>query len=87
MPLIDFGHPHDTRIGERHRSVPIFLMQLAQGGDVLVDVECDHERTIFEKPEQCIMRPGETREQIAFRAVDDDDTSDNSLRNCGGVRP
>jgi hypothetical protein len=23
--LIDFGHPNDTRIGERHRSVPIFL--------------------------------------------------------------
>ena len=36
VPLIDFGHPHDTCIGERHRSVPIFLMQLAQGGDVLV---------------------------------------------------
>ena len=39
-------------------------MQFAQGGDVLVDVECEHERTIFEKPEQCIMRPGETREQM-----------------------
>ena len=64
MPLIDFGHPHDTRIGERHRPVPIFLMQLAQGRDMLVDVECDCERTIFEKPEQCILRPGETREQM-----------------------
>jgi hypothetical protein len=21
MPLINFGHPHDTRIGERHRPV------------------------------------------------------------------
>jgi hypothetical protein len=31
---------------------------------VLVDAECDHERTIFEKPEQCIMRLGETREQM-----------------------
>jgi hypothetical protein len=39
-------------------------MQLAQGGGVLVDAECDHERTIFEKPEQCIMRPGEPREQM-----------------------
>jgi len=26
-------------------------MQLAQGRDVLVDTQCDHERTIFEKPE------------------------------------
>ena len=24
VPLIDFGHPHNTRIGERHRPVPIF---------------------------------------------------------------
>ena len=31
-------------------------MQLAQGRDMLVDVECDRERTIFEKPEQCILR-------------------------------
>ena len=31
VPLIDFGHPHDTRIGERHRPVPIFLMQLGAG--------------------------------------------------------
>ena len=31
---------------------------------MLVDAECDRERTIFEKPEQGIMRPGETREQM-----------------------
>ncbi len=24
--LVDLGHSHDTRIGQRHRSVPIFLM-------------------------------------------------------------
>jgi len=39
--LVDFGHPHDARIGERHRSVPIFLMQLAQGGNVVLDAERD----------------------------------------------
>ena len=64
VSLIDLGHPHDTRIGERHRSVPIFQMQLAQRGDVLVDAQCDHERTIFKKPEQCIMGPGETGVQM-----------------------
>jgi hypothetical protein len=29
VPVIDFGHPHDARIRERHRPVPIFLMQFA----------------------------------------------------------
>src|SRR5262249_60159029 len=29
VPVIDFGHPHDARIREGHRPVPIFLMQLA----------------------------------------------------------
>jgi hypothetical protein len=32
--------------------------------DMLVDAECDRERTILENPEQCILRPGETREQM-----------------------
>jgi hypothetical protein len=60
--LIDLGYPHDARIGERHRSIPIFLMQLEQGGDMLLDAERDLERT--EKFEQCVLRPGEAREQM-----------------------
>lgn len=27
--LIDLGHSYDTRISQRHRSVPVFLMQFA----------------------------------------------------------
>jgi len=36
----------------------------AQGGDILVDAECDRKRTISENPKQCIMRLGESREQM-----------------------
>src|SRR6516165_1450760 len=57
------SHPHDT-LGERHRPVLIFLVRLAQGGDILVDAECDRKRTISENPKQCIMRLGESREQM-----------------------
>jgi len=64
VSLIDFGHPNDTRIGERHRSVPIFLMQFAKSGDMLVDAERDPERAIFEKAEQRILCPREAREQM-----------------------
>jgi hypothetical protein len=56
-------------------------MQLAQGGDVLVDAERDHERTIFEKPEQCIMRPGETREQM-HRLGEHRLTHESSIRSA-----
>ena len=28
VTLVDLRHPHDAGIGERHRSVPIFVMQL-----------------------------------------------------------
>jgi hypothetical protein len=61
---MDFGHPHNTCIGERHRPVPIFLMKLAQGGDMLADVKCDREGTIFEKAEQCILRPADASAQL-----------------------
>jgi hypothetical protein len=48
----------------RATSVCPDFRQLAQEGDVLVDAECDHERTILEQPEQCVIGPGETREQM-----------------------
>ena len=39
-------------------------MQLEQGGDIPLDAKSDLERTILQKPEQCILRPGEAREQM-----------------------
>ncbi len=62
--LVDLGHPHNARIGERHRSVAVFLMQLEQGGDMLLDAKGDAARTIFEQSEQCILRSREAREQM-----------------------
>jgi len=53
VQLVDLGHPHNTRIGKRHWSVPIFLVQLVQGGNVLIDVERDAERRIFEEFASC----------------------------------
>jgi hypothetical protein len=41
VTLVDLRHPHDAGIGERHRFVPIFVMQLEQGGDMLLYAECD----------------------------------------------
>ena len=64
VPLVDLSHPYDARIGERHRPIPIFLVQLKQGGEVLLDVEGDRKRTIFEKSKQCILRSREAREQM-----------------------
>ena len=49
--LVDLGHLNDARISERHRPIPIFLMQLEQGRDMLLDAERDPKRTIFEKSE------------------------------------
>lgn len=40
--LVNLGHPHDARIGERHRSVPIFVVQL-QGAEVGL-LRCDRDR-------------------------------------------
>ena len=68
VSLVDLGHPHDARIGERHRSVAIFLMQLEQGGDMLLDAKSDAERTIFEQSEQCILRSREARSRCIASA-------------------
>jgi len=57
MTLIDFGHAHDARIGERHWCVSIFPKQVAQGVDVLVDPERTSERTVLQEFEQCVVRP------------------------------
>jgi hypothetical protein len=57
VPLVQLGHAHDARVGKRHRSVPIFLMQPLQSRDVLLDAKGDPERTVVQKPEQRILRP------------------------------
>ena len=62
--VMDFGHPYNTCVSERHRLVSIFLMQLAKGGNVLIDAEHDPERTIFKKSEQCILSSGKPGEQM-----------------------
>ena len=55
---------HTTPIGERHWPISIFLMQLAKGGNVLIDAERDPKRAIFKKPEQSILSSGEPGEQM-----------------------
>ena len=65
---IDFSHPHNTGIGQRHRPVPIFLMQLAQGRDMFVDAKRDLQRTIFDEPKQRILCPGKACQQSIVSA-------------------
>ena len=62
--IVHFGHPHNTRIGERHWLISIFLMQFAKGVNVLIDAERDPERTIFKKSEQSILSPVKPGEQM-----------------------
>jgi hypothetical protein len=64
MLIVNFGHPHDTRIGERHWPISVFLMQFAKGRSVLIDAERDPERTIFKKSEQSILSAGKPGEQM-----------------------
>ena len=35
MPIMDFRHPDDAGVGQRHRRVPVFLDQFAQRADML----------------------------------------------------
>ena len=62
--IVNFGHPYNTRIGERHWPISIFLMQLAKGGNVPIDAERDPERTIFKKSEQSLLSSGKSGEQM-----------------------
>ncbi len=62
--IVNFGHPYNTRVGERHWPISILLMQLAKGGNVLIDAEPDPERTIFKKSEQSILSAGKPGEQV-----------------------
>lgn len=64
IEVVDFGHPYHTRIGERHWPISIFLMQFAKGGNVLLDPECDPERTVFKESEQSILSSGKLGEQM-----------------------
>jgi hypothetical protein len=61
MPRVDLGHSHDTGVSERHRFVRIFLMQLQQSRDMLLNAERDAKRSILEKSEQCVLSPRKPR--------------------------
>ena len=56
MPVMDFGHTNEARIGERHRRVPVFLHQPAQCVDMLLDPQRNLERAILQKLEQGVLR-------------------------------
>jgi len=60
--IVNFGHPYNTRVGERHWLISIFLMQLAKGGNLLIDAERDSKRTVFKKSEQSILSSGKPGE-------------------------
>ena len=62
--IVNFRHPYNAGVGERHWLISIFLMQFAKGVDVLIDAERDPERTIFKKLEQSILSSGEPGEQM-----------------------
>jgi hypothetical protein len=62
--IVNFGHAHNTRIGERHWPISIFLMQFAKGRNMLIDAERDPERTIFKKFEQSILSARKPSEQM-----------------------
>jgi len=62
--IVNFGHAYNTRVGERHWPISIFLMQFAEGGNVLIDAERNPERTIFKKSEQSILSSRKSGEQM-----------------------
>ncbi len=64
MPIMDFSHSHNTCIGKRHRRVSIFLKQLAQRTDMVIDLKRDAERAILEELKQGVLRPRVPREQV-----------------------
>jgi len=55
MAFMDFGHLHDASVSERHWCVAIFLKKLAQCVDVLLDPECNLERTTVKEFEQGVL--------------------------------
>jgi hypothetical protein len=83
--IVKFGHPHGARVGERHWRISMFLMQLAKGGDVLIDAERDPKRPIFKKSEQSIQSSGKPGEQMhCFRRIGSHTSSGGcSLSICG----
>jgi len=62
--IVNFRHPYNAGVGERHWPISIFLMQLAKGGNVLIDAERDPKRAIFKKLEQSILSSGKFGEQM-----------------------
>jgi hypothetical protein len=62
--IVNFRHPYNTRVGERHWPISIFPTQLAKRGNVLINAERDPEGTIFKKLEQSILSSGKAGEQM-----------------------
>src|SRR5438105_5037151 len=64
LSVVDFRHSHDAGVGNRHWPITIFLMQLAQCRDVLLDAEAESERALLQQPEKAILPCGKTGEQM-----------------------
>src|SRR5579872_78906 len=63
MSIIVFRHADDARVGQRHRNVSIFVKQLAQFHDMLVDPKRDVERAIFDERQHGVLCLVKAREQ------------------------
>jgi hypothetical protein len=64
--IVNFGHPYNTRVGERHWPISTFLMQLAKGGNVLIDAERNPERAPFSRSPNKAQYP---RGNLASRCI------------------
>src|SRR5262250_2356528 len=56
VPLVNLGHPHNARIGKRHRDVLVLLKQPAQLADVLINPEGNAECAVVDKVEDGALR-------------------------------
>src|SRR5258708_33930343 len=64
MPFMALGHQHDASVSKRHRRVAIFLKQLAERTEMLLDPERNLERSIVEEFEQGGLSLGTTPGQM-----------------------
>ncbi len=46
MPLVHFGHPHNTRIGKRHRPIAVLVLQPLENRNMVLDVKRDLQRAV-----------------------------------------
>lgn len=56
MPVMDFGHPDDAGIGQRHWCVAIFSEQPAELIDMVRHPEGNTQRASAEKLDKCFAR-------------------------------